>query len=666
MLTSLTKFPLSKCRMPLKSYHPCSFLLHYSSSQYPNPSIHLQSPQRNQTQLIHRYCRAGRIRDARKLFDEMPERNIVAYSTMIYGYSSNGFFRECFEVFTHMLKLGLCPNSYTMVSVLLGSAGFGVLSLAECFHGRVIKSGLEANPFVITAVLNCYAKCKSPMRSYALLEEMVEANLVTFNAMIAGFVFNDLFEEALLLFKRILVFGLVPSSVTMINVVQGCVGYGLFGLCESIYGYVIKIGLDLDVSLMNAVFSMYLSFGDLQSATQFFRKLVVKDVITLSAMMSFLLDLGRAHEVLNLFVEMRANGIDPDMVVMVNMVIACTILCDARRGKLVHNQIIVCGFGLELPIMNSLITMYSKCADLGSSRVLFNCIKEKSLVSWTAMISAYVQNRNPTEGLRLLSEVRKEDKYMIDSVTMVTLLVASRELANFDLCKQFHAYSFKLGLSLCKRVQNSLVALYGKCGYAMLARRVFDEMVSRDAVSWNTMITSYGINSKGEAAVSLFHDMEKSGEEPDEVTYLNALMACSHSCLLNDGLTIFRRMVKEKGIKPGGEHLGCMVDMLARAGLLEDARKLVNSIQEDASLNAWKALLGGCHLHSDMELATVAADKVLQMESSDFGHVVLLSNAYASIRKFDVVESLRSCSVKKTVMKNLGLSSLDAISHDVG
>ncbi|OAY73723.1 Pentatricopeptide repeat-containing protein, chloroplastic [Ananas comosus] len=675
LLTTLRGF---NCRRPRSlllhhHHHPTLSSSSSSSTQCPNPSMALPSPQ-NPTQrissaaelkLIHRHCRAGQVATARYLFDEMPERNVVAYSTMIYGYATNGRFSQCARLFARMIERGVPPNSFTMVAVLVGAAGLGDASFAGSVHGRIVKGGLGSNPFVGTALLDSYAKCGRPMDSYALLNDTAGPSLVMCNAMIAGFAHNELFEEALLLSKKLWVFDLLPNSVTVITVVPACISYGLVALCESLHSYVIKIGLELDQSVMNSIFNMNLSFGNLKTAMMCFRKLEIVDVVTYTMMMGFLVELESPIEVLNMFVEMTTNRIEPDMVTMLNMVMACTLLGDASRGRLIHNQIIVRGFKSGVPIMNSLITMYSKFGDLNSSRTLFDCIEKKSLVSWTAIISCYVKNGKPIEGLQLLSKMRKEEDFVIDSVTMVGILMACSELANFDISKQFHAYTLKSGLSLYKSVQNSLVALYGKCGYVVLARRVFDGMISRDAVSWNSMILSYGLNGKGEEALLLFYDMEKYGEKPDSVTYLNTLMACSHSGLVDEGLIIFRKMIKEKGIKMRGEHVGCMVDMLARAGRLDDARELISAIQDDANLNALKALLRGCYLYGNINLVEDVGQKVLQTESSDFGNAVLVSNAYASFGKFEVVESLRSNLEKKGPTKNLGLSLLDSMAREV-
>lgn len=614
-------------------------------------------------------CRGGREplhhAQTREPFDEMPVRNVVAYSVAIYRHARNGSFHQSVWLFVGMMREGLCPNSFTLVGVVLAAAGLGDAMLAQCIHGWAVKSRLESNPFVATALVDAYAKCGCPMNAWAFFSNLRDPSVVSWNAMISGLVHNNLFEEALLVFKRLCCcFGLVPNNVVaMINVAQAYTGFGDLVMCKSAHAYAVKFGFDLNVSVANSILGMYLSFGDIEIGREIFRKIFVRDVVTWTMMMGFLLEQAHAREVISLFSQMRSNGIVPDRVAMVSLVQACALLGDASRGKLVHNQMVIRGFSGELPAINSLITMYSKCKDLSSARVLFDGTREKSLVSWTAMVSGYVGSGKALEGMHLFGKMRREDIFVIDPVTLVSVLIGCYEIAKFELCVQLHGYSYKSGLYLHRPVPNTLMAVYGKCGYANLAHKVFDDMISRDVVSWNTMILSYGINGQGEQAIALFNDMDESNEERDSVTYLNAMLACSHSGLVDDGLIIFRRMINEKHINPCQEHIGCLVDMLARAGRLDEAAE-VASLTNKEGANSWKALMGGGHLHSASELTEIAAEKVLNMElteSFDYGHVVLLSNAYASAGKYIVAESIRSYYSKQTKRKTLGVSSIEVM-----
>ncbi|XP_058077906.1 pentatricopeptide repeat-containing protein At1g11290, chloroplastic-like [Magnolia sinica] len=618
------------------------------------------------SKLLSYYCRFGRITDAQKLFGEMPDKNVVSWSTMIYGYARNGFYLEPLKLFSQMQVSGVVPNSFTLVAILVCSAGLENLNLGSAVHGRVVKTGLEYNSFVGTAMLDTYAKCGNIADSYKLFKQMDELSLISCNALISGYVRNELFEEALLLFNKIRVFGLVPNFVTMLSVIQGCIAIVSVSLCKSVHAYIVKIGLDLNVYILNSVLDMYLSLGNLDVAAEFFQNMVFKDVISWTTMMASFVRCGRASDCLKLFSQMRDYGIHPDTVAAVNIIAACGLLGDLMRGRLIHSWIMVVGFFLELSVSNSLIVMYSKCGDLDSARTVFNCMVEKSLVSWTAMISGYVQNGQPRGALRLLLTMRIKENFDLDSITLVGALTACGELAGLGLCKQLHAYVFAAGFLQYNSIQNSLLMTYARCGDVEIAHNVFREIACPDIVSWNAMISGYGINGNGVAAVSLFHEMVKSSEEPDNVTYLSVLNACSHSGLVDEGLMTFSQMVNEKRIRPREEHFGCVVDMLVRAGRFEDVNEFVNNVSGEVDLNVWRALLGGCRIHNNVTLAELAANKVFQLDPEDSGQVVLLSNLYASLGRFEEAEALRLSMRLKGLTKNPGLSMLDVVPHDFG
>ncbi|KAM0942392.1 putative tetratricopeptide-like helical domain superfamily [Dioscorea sansibarensis] len=651
---------------PFTSFPCFSFLANKSSPKLFHCLSVPQTQLVSATKTINAYCKSGSVELARKVLDEMPLKNIVSFSTMIYGYATHGFFTESIQLFLDMQRCCVRPNSFTFVAVFVGLAAMQSSKLIQCIHGEVIKYGFESNHFVGTALLDAYAKCGDLIESYTVFSEMNSPGLVSCNGMISAFVLNDLFEEALLLFKRMWAFGVMPNSITMLKISQSCIGYESFELCSSVHADIIKLGLCSHVSVMNAVLEMYLCVGNLECGMCFFREMDVKDVISWTTMIGFYLDTGCAAEALDMFNEMRANGVEPDAITLVNVISACAITGDLNRARCAQSQAIIHGFGTELPVINSLIKLYSRGGDSKSARIIFDRVSKKSLVSWTAMISGYTYNGQPREGLELLIGMRSLESFSLDSVVLVCAIAACGEIASFQTCKQFHSCGLKLGLLHGKSVQNSLVSAYGKCGHADFAFRVFQEMVCLDIVSWNAMITSYGINGKGKEAVALFRNMEKCGQEADSVTYLSLLMACNYAGLVNNGLIILNKMLKDERIEPREEHYACLVDMLLRAGRLGCAENIVNTQLYEVSPNVWKALLGGANIHGDIRLAEIAAERVFYMDSRDSGHVLQLSNAFASVGKFEHAEALRTRIRKNGLVKKTGLSLLDALPSDVG
>ncbi|XVF00887.1 hypothetical protein REPUB_Repub04eG0040600 [Reevesia pubescens] len=561
------------------------------------------------------------------------------------------------ESYSRMRKSGLFPNSFTIVGLLVGIQGLQHFVLGQSIHGLILKCGLDFDIVVCTAMLNSYAKCGNISDSYQLFMELENPGLVSCNAMIAGFVNNELFEEAILLFKKLRKCCLVPNVATALSIVQGCVGLDLRIVCESIHSLIVKFGLDSDIRVNNSVLDMYSCLMDLDAATTIFEGMKLKDVISWTTMMGLLVNLEYATDALELVCKMKGSEVSYDAIVVMNLVSACAILGDLRKGKQTHAQAVVCGFLSELPLVNSVMSMYCKCGAVDSSRTLFDQSTQKSLVSWAAIISGYVQNGFSREALNLFIKVRLEGCYQPDSVMLMSALTASSDIADFELCRQLHCCAFEAGFSSYRSVQNTLISAYSKCGNMDLAYFVFKEMgCLKNVVSWNAIINGYGINGQGETALALFHEMRKGTEDADGATYLSVLNACSHAGLINDALIIFNKMVEDDKIRPNQEHYGCIIDLLARAGCLSDASCFVNQL--GIGTNAWRALLSGCVLHGNVELAEFSARKVFELEPRESDQIVLLSNAYASVGRFQDAEALRLGMQKKALIKNPGVSLL--------
>ncbi|KAK9110948.1 hypothetical protein Scep_018467 [Stephania cephalantha] len=613
------------------------------------------------SKLLSECLKLGNVNDAKKLFDEIPNKSIVAWSIMIYGYAANARHKESIRAFSDMRVSGIYPNSFTIVGVLVNSASSKDLKLGQCVHGLIVKNGLEFDPIVGTALLDAYAKCKDVYGSCKFFDEMENPSVITCSAMIAGLIENELFDEALMLFNRLRrESGLVPNYVTMLSVVRGCNALESdHSYCRSIHCFAIKTGLWLDVSVINAILDSYSNLGDLEAAKKIFDDIASKDVISWTTIMGLLVRHEYASDALKLFYEMKVSGINMDVLCLVHVIMAYALLGDIKLGRLVHCQAIASGFALDILVANAIVAMYSKCGDLKSSKSIFSQINGKTLVSWTSMISCCVQNGRPREAFEFLSRMRIECDFNLDAVILLSLLTGCGELGSLELCQQLHSYVYKAGFAAYKSIQNSVLSTYSKSGEMEFMQKMFEGMDGRNLVSWNAMISGYAINGHGKAAVSLFREMRNAGQDPDEVTYLSVLTACSHCGLVEDGLLTFKAMVEEEKIIPSKEHYGCAVDLLARAGHLSDAGRFMNSLPETIGPDVWKALLSGCHIHGNVELAEFAADRVFQLNPKGSDHIVLLSNVYASVGRYKDAEVLRLSMNAKGLTKDPGISLLN-------
>jgi pentatricopeptide repeat protein len=201
--------------------------------------------------------------------------------------------------------------------------------------------------------------------------------------------------------------------------------------------------------------------------------------------------------------------------------------------------------------------------------------------------------------------------------------------------------------------------MYAKCGSIEIARHLFDKMVKRDVVSWNTIISGYGMHGRGEDALALFSQMQEKDMVPNSITFISVLSACSHAGLVNEGWHYFDCMNKVYCISPGMKHYACMVDLLGRAGLLDEAQNFIQKMPIQPDAGVWGALLGACRIHGNVDLGECIAKQLLELESEDAGHYVLVSNIYAAAGRWDDVSRMRTLMKKRELKKTPGYSFIE-------
>ncbi|KAG9136904.1 hypothetical protein Leryth_019997 [Lithospermum erythrorhizon] len=605
----------------------------------------------------------GRIEDAEKVFEAMPVKRDVEWSIMIHGYAKNGIFTKSMELFTRMRYLSLKPNTFTFVGVLVNVACLRDLLLCQSLHGIIFKSGCYSNLIVNTALLDAYAKSGDVFNSYKLFRHITHPNLVSWSAMISGFLYNGSFADVFMLFNYFQSCGNVPNIPMILSLTQGCVAIQSRILSESMHCLTVKFGFFSSLAVNNAIISMYSSLMDVGAARKLFRSMDWKDVITVTTMMGLLIRLGYVVDAVKLFYQARNIGLSNDSVLLMHLILACGHIGATKMGRSIHARVVINGFQCELRVTNSLISMYSRCGDLDSSRIVFNQTPKKSVVSFTAMILGFVENGQPEQALHLFILAKAQKKYDGDEPILVTTLIAAGQVAHIVFCQQIHSHTIKAGFVRHTSIQNTLISIYSKSGSIKSARNLFEEMGHlRNTVSWNVLINGYGINGSGETAVLLFYEMRRSGEDLDASTYLSVLTACNHSGLVREALEIFSHMVDENQIIPAQDHYGCVADLLVRGGYGSNPSSFGDGIDS----YIWKALLNSCLRHGNVNLAEVAAMRLCKEGVIESGQVVLLANLYASVGRFQDAEALRLNMDFKGLNKDRGFSFVTESSYDSG
>ena len=624
--------------------------------------------------LISMYIKFGKIDSGRRVFCDMPKRDIVSWNMLITAYARNGNWPEACNLFLSMKSTGdLVPNRITFLGLLLACGQIGDLDLGKSIHGHLICTGLMSDIRLGTAILDMYAKCDRVDCSKTIFEEeLFDKSLVSWNSLIAGYSHNGYYQEATLLYERMISeSNPKPDAVSFANVVPAYASLANKRRIQSIHAFIIKRGLDLygDVVLGTAMVDGYGKCLDMKAAESLFSGIEKPNTATWNAMIAGNnLNHYYADNSMLLFLEMLQNKVFPDAITMVMLFQSCGELESLKQGSMVHCYCLSKGFSMHLTVGNAIIDMYMNCGSVKSSQLIFNEMSLKNVVTWNTMLSGYVKIGECAKAMRVFCQMRSENQYKPDSVTMITFIQASAAILTSCGAEIAHGFIAKLGFDTETLVMNSLIDTYSKAGFIEKARGLFMQMGNlRDQSSWNIMIAGCGMNGQGRKACELVSRMEKYGHEPNSITFTSLLSSCSHSGLIEEGCWYFDMMRRKYKIQPGLEHWTCIIDMYARAGKLEEAYQLIeNGLHQNSDGDAlwdcdavWGALLSACRMNMNMELGLLAGGKLLKLAPDNSGYRTLLSNLYASGKRWDEKAKLRREFEDRRLMKKPGFSVVE-------
>lgn len=359
-----------------------------------------------------------------------------------------------------------------------------------------------------------------------------------------------------------------------------------------------------------------------------------------------------------LYKDMHLSGISSNSFTFGFVLKACYNLPRLEEGKMVHSQVLKMGLDYETHVVNGLIKLYTTCGRVDAARDLFDEMSERDLVSWSTMVSGYVQNGCSNEALVLFKQMQAQN-VKADEFTLASVVGACGDMGALDLGKWVHSYIDKEGIDIDIVLGTSLVDMYSKCGSLDNAIRVFEGMSKRDVMAWSTMIGGCAIHGFGEKALKVFHAMKSANVRPNSVTFTCVLCACSHSGLVKEGCQYFNSMSLDYGITPQIEHYGCMVDLFCRAGLVLRAHKFIQKMPIKPNAVLWRTLLGACKTHGYKELSEIITREVLELEPHSAENFVLVSNVYASLGRWSSVSKIRSQMKHKKAKKQHGWSSIE-------
>ncbi|KAL2936421.1 hypothetical protein RDABS01_011835 [Bienertia sinuspersici] len=416
------------------------------------------------------------------------------------------------------------------------------------------------------ALLSMFVRLGNLNDAWYVFGRMEERDLFSWNVMVGGYAKAGFFDEAINLYHRMMWVGIKPDEYTFPCILRTC-GV-LFSACEvvdgdrlgmEVHGYIVSSGLIVEVSVCNSLIQMYMGNGNLVEADKVFANMQCKDVLTWTSMISGYEDNGFPERALRTYELMENEGIMPDEITIASAVSACASLSLLDMGMKLHDLAVRTGYISYVIVSNTLIEMYSKCKYMTRALEVFYQIKEKNVISWTSIISGLSQNNRSFEALFFFRQMKLS--LNPNSITLVTALSACARIGALMCGKEIHAYALRTTLAFDGYVPNAILDMYVRCGRMALAWNQFNGS-GKDIAAWNTMLTGYADRKLGTLAVEFFHKMLDSDVNPDEITFISLLCACSRSGMVAQGLEFFDNMENKYHVSRNLKHYACVVDLL--------------------------------------------------------------------------------------------------------
>lgn len=608
------------------------------------------------TSLVDLYMKTKNVVDGKKVFNEMPEKNVVSWTSLLAGYSRNGLVVQAIDTFFRMQAEGIKPNPLTFATVLGALADDGAVAKGIQVHSMVIKNGFESTTFVSNSLIHMYSKLGMVRGARAIFDSAENRDAVSWNGLIAGFVSNGLDIEALKVFYQMRLAGVKLTQMIFATILKLCARLKELGLARQLHSRIVKDGFDSDLTIRTAVMVVYTKCNEMDDALILFYTMHgVWNVVSWTAMISGYLQNGGAEQAVNLFCQMRREGVRP------NHFTYSTVLTAHPTASLVqiHAQVIKTNYENSPSVGTALLDAYIKIGNTCEAAKVFELIEEKDIVAWSAMLGGYAQTGDTEGAVKVFLQLAKEGVRPNEFTFCSVVNACASPTAAVEQGKQFHASSIKSGYNNALCVSSALVTMYAKRGNIASANEVFKRQSERDLVSWNSMISGYAQHGYGKKALKVFEDMRLRKMEMDGITFIGVISACTHAGLVEEGERYFNMMVKNLSIKPTMEHYSCMVDLYSRAGMLEKAMDLINTMPSPAGATVWRTLLAACRVHLNVDLGKLAAENLISLQPQDSAAYVLLSNMYAAAGNWKERAKVRKLMDERKVKKEAGYSWIE-------
>ncbi|KAJ4954318.1 hypothetical protein NE237_011101 [Protea cynaroides] len=529
--------------------------------------------------------------------------------------------------------------------VLRISSKMGFLPEGRQLHSHILKLGYNCRQSLQNQLLGMYMRCNEFGDACRLFDEMCERNVVSWNTMISAAVgsgksFQSIHNLGLLYFKKMLLEMVEPNYITFIGLLRISIELNDIEIGKQLHCFIIKSNLALNCFVGSALVDMYSKYSLVEDARQLFDKILFRDMVLWNVMVSCYAYNRLTEEAFGVFKLMRSDGLNGDDFTFSSLLNSCGVFGYCELGKQVHGLIIMLSFDVDVLVASTLVNMYAKNEFIVEAHRAFDGMISRNVVSWTTMIVGYGQCGNGREAMKLVKDMIHQG-FVPDELTWASILSSCASLPAISEIVQVHAHVVKNGFETFLSIGNALINAYSKCGIITSAFQCFSSIPDPDIVTWTSMIGACAFHGLFTEATEIFEEMLSKGVKLDQIAFLGVLSACSHGGRVEEGLRYFTSMTKDHEIVPDSEHYTCLIDLLGRAGHLDEAFNVLTKMPFEPGSNALGAFIGACKVHGNLELAKWAAETLSILEPNKPVNYVLMSNLYASIGQWVDVARVR-------------------------
>ncbi|KAG6574062.1 Pentatricopeptide repeat-containing protein, mitochondrial, partial [Cucurbita argyrosperma subsp. sororia] len=532
--------------------------------------------------------------------------------------------RRNLNIWSKNLSHGVSSDDQKLLFLLKSCNGTSEISQIHCY---MVKTALDLVPFTLSKLL---ASAILDIKYAASIFKVIRnPNLFMFNTMLRGYSNSDDSKQAFVIFNQLRNQNFLPDEFSFITILKACARELAINPGQGIHGLVHRSGHGLFSHLNNMLLHFYCACGQIGNARKLFDEIPQRnDLVSWNTLMGGYLHASQPTVVLDFFRQMCREGLIAGANTVLTVSSAVGDVGYSLDGRSLHGQCIKLGLCSDLNVVTCLINMYAKFKDLESGQLIFDEVAEKDVILWNCLIDNYARNGMLEIAIDSLHLMKHEGKKP-NSSTLAGLLSACSTFGAVGTGKYLGHYVEEEGLVLDAVLGTALIDMYAKCGFLDKAIDIFDKIKDKDVKTWTAMITGYGAHGQTRKAIDTLFRMEEEGFRPNEITFLAVLNACSHGGIVIEGMRCFKRMVYEYRMTPKIEHYGCIIDLLGRAGLLEEAHKLIKSLPSEGDITGWRALLAACRVYGDVELGESVMRMLVDLNDEHPTDSMLLSSTYA-------------------------------------